>query len=421
MSLAKLGLHILSGYAGALGHPRIVKAVDPSDQYLTDLRKQVGPDCLLVVRWTLGEQPLDDPVARGREWYARFRPRMGDANAVYEGYNEIADSQAPQFAAFEVERLRLMHEGQRRSGVLSCSVGTPDLPTWNTYCPALAAMNAGDVVALHEYYVDGPDLANPWHVGRWRMVAYPEFARQKLVITELGRDVVEGRGYPGWHLDPACSANTYLSEFRRYGDLADAEPRVLGVVVFTGGQIVDPRWQPYEVNSLWPLVVAEQGPAPVLPTPPSPSVPRLTHPLVYSRVSQVFGANPAYYAKYGLAGHNGLDLAVPDGNDVMRWHGEPVIAAHPGKAIIVRDDPSYGIYVYLWGSWCDTLYAHLCEATLPSSGQVQAGDLLGFVGYTGVTIPVGLHGCHLHFGLRRKPYQMQNGFRGYNDPAPYLP
>ena len=415
MSLQKIGLHILSGYTGTLGKPRIVKLVDPSPAYIQQVRALVGNACTLVVRWTEREQPLDNPAQRAQEWVARYQPLMVDAAALYEGYNEVADCDAPAFAAFEVERLRLMHGLARRCAVGSWSVGIPDIPVWATYTPVLGAMVAGDAVALHEYWSDAIDLANQWHVGRWRLV--PKLRGVPIVVTECGRDFVEGRGWSGWKLDPNCNANAYLAELRGYGTILDGAPNVLGATVFTAGQIVDPKWAPFEVNSIAAIIAAESTQA---ATPaPTPYTARLQHPLPWSRISQRFGENPANYAP--MKGHNGIDLACPDVSDIRAWHATPVVAANAGPAVIGCDPTGYGNYVYIWGDdGLDTLCAHLAWPTLPSSKRVRAGDLIGWVGYTGNCAPMGIYGTHQHFSVRPRPYKLDNGFRGYVDPLPYL-
>ena len=133
MTLQKIGLHILNGYAGPLGRPRICKLVDPTPQYIRDVRALVGDGCTLVVRWTLRgtaleRQPLDAPIDRARQWMALYSHQMADPAALYEGYNEVPDSQAGPFAAFEVERLRLLHGAGLRCAVGSWSRASLEAP-----------------------------------------------------------------------------------------------------------------------------------------------------------------------------------------------------------------------------------------------------------------------------------------------------
>ena len=51
MSTDKLGLHIIEGYSGQLGQPRLVKLVDASVGYVRQVRAQVGPRCVIIIRW----------------------------------------------------------------------------------------------------------------------------------------------------------------------------------------------------------------------------------------------------------------------------------------------------------------------------------------------------------------------------------
>jgi murein DD-endopeptidase MepM/ murein hydrolase activator NlpD len=409
--MAKLGLHILGGFGGGLGRPRIVKLVDASVEYIRQVRALVGDGCALIVRWTEPSQPLDDPVRRAREWYDRRRPSMVDTGAYYEGYNEIADSQAGAFAAFEVERLRLMHAGGRRCAVGSWSVGCPDIPVWAVYAPVLSAMYATDAVSLHEYWSHAADLGNPWHVGRWRLV--PELVGKQIAVTECGRDVVEGRGYSGWKRDPTLTANGYLRELREYNALVETAPNVLGATIFTAGQIVDPQWAPFSINEIAPTITAESTQdAPVVvpptPEPPTPTPPtenadgrliiELARPLALTpatnKVTQWFGENPQMYAQFGMAGHNGLDYRAPEGT--------PVLAAHPG-IVRVYDEGSKGLGKYVKVTYIDgagaqrytTYYAHLSEHKVVMAQRVKRGDVLGLSGNTGNST-----GAHLHFGLK---------------------
>jgi len=264
----------------------------------------------------------------------------------------------------------------------------------------LDSMKAGDLLGLHEYWIDGADLSNPWHVGRWQLA--PEIENVPKVITECGRDRVEGQGNSGWK--GHCSAETMIDELRDYNSLLD--DTVLGATVFTIGRVGE--WRDFDATDLVPFIIREYA---------GQQLPdfALEHPIPGARISQRFGANPDYYAKHGLDGHNGLDFAA----DGWTRHGEVVTAAHSGYAV-AGYSAGYGLYVYLWGDGLDTLYAHLAEVTLPTDRQIQDGDRVGRLGYSGTTIPRGIHGAHLHFGIRTKPYDFENGFRGYVDPQPFI-
>lgn len=133
----------------------------------------------------------------------------------------------------------------------------------------------------------------------------------------------------------------------------------------------------------------------------------MIHPLPSGVVSQRFGEHPAWYAPYGLAGHEGLDLAVPTGT--------PVFAAHDGTATVRLGSPTYGNYVTVQSEAVDTLYAHLSDVTVRQGQDVHAGDVIGLSGNTGRSF-----GPHLHFGVRPVPVDKDNGFKGWVDPEGWL-
>lgn len=122
-------------------------------------------------------------------------------------------------------------------------------------------------------------------------------------------------------------------------------------------------------------------------------------------VTQRFGEHPEWYARFGLAGHNGLDYGVP--------RGTPVMAAHAG-IVTVGDDPTgYGLYVRVTDDRRVTIYAHLSNILVLPGAQVVAGQNLGLSGSTGNST-----GPHLHFGLK-----WLNGvnpaYAGWVDPVPF--
>lgn len=89
--------------------------------------------------------------------------------------------------------------------------------------------------------------------------------------------------------------------------------------------------------------------------------------------------------------HKGVDWAAPVGT--------PVMAAFDGKVVFRGDGEGYGNVVRLsHADGSETRYAHLSAFArgLEVGGAVKAGDVIGFVGTTGLST-----GPHLHFELYR--------------------
>jgi murein DD-endopeptidase MepM/ murein hydrolase activator NlpD len=126
----------------------------------------------------------------------------------------------------------------------------------------------------------------------------------------------------------------------------------------------------------------------------------------FGYVSQHFGENPAMYAKFGLAGHAGLDYGVAEGT--------PVMAAHAGRVVNVAEDPAgYGLHVRISGTNYTTLYAHLSAVFVALGEVVRSCQTIGASGNTGNST-----GPHLHWALRvdgmRNP-----AYSNYIDPVPF--
>lgn len=151
-------------------------------------------------------------------------------------------------------------------------------------------------------------------------------------------------------------------------------------------------------------------PPPVV-TPPAP-VPQLAHPVQDPSkriISQRFGENPDAYEPFGMAGHTGIDFAVPVGT--------PIVAADDGMAIEMLDDSDgYGQYVKLKHAWGESLYAHLDRyQALIVGAVVKRGQVIALSGNSGNST-----GPHLHFAIRINPYTRGHPWDGYSDPLPYL-
>ena len=132
----------------------------------------------------------------------------------------------------------------------------------------------------------------------------------------------------------------------------------------------------------------------------------LMPPLARAIVTQPFGCTdfvlePA--APWCATGHThtGLDLGAPIGT--------PVRAAAAGMAEVIDTSGGYGLHVLLsHDSHLSTLYGHLSSVSVRTGARVQAGDVIGLVGSTGLST-----GPHLHFEVRRDARPV--------DPAPLLP
>lgn len=126
-------------------------------------------------------------------------------------------------------------------------------------------------------------------------------------------------------------------------------------------------------------------------------------------LTQWFGEHPEDYVDFGLRGHNGIDLALPQ--------GIPVKAVDDGWAFQVQDDPQgFGHFVKLRHAWGESICAHLSQFALQQGQQVAKGQVIGYSGSTGNST-----GPHLHLSIRVDPYDLKDGWLGYSDPLPWLP
>ncbi len=146
------------------------------------------------------------------------------------------------------------------------------------------------------------------------------------------------------------------------------------------------------------------------------SAPRVRLPFAGTfRMTQGFAERPEVYKRYGLLGHNGIDWGMKVGT--------PILAVADGKVVEAKfkDDPKgwdadgYGNYLKLEHTWGESLYAHLSRIDVAEGDTVREGDRIGLSGNTGFS-----SGPHLHFGMRVKPFNRQDGWSGYTNPAWFL-
>ncbi|MGQ9683646.1 MAG: hypothetical protein ACUVX9_14000 [Anaerolineae bacterium] len=264
--ITKLGPEISRGTNVVLGKPKVIKLRNATREYVAELRQQMGPDGLIVVRFHDQADTNIDPRQSARDWHGRMRSEMlafrdaGAPNIAFEtGVNEPTNEQMDWLVPYSLEVITLMHNDG-----LHCVAGNPAVGNWSEevwpkFKPVIDILRPGDYVGLHEYWVDTADIANPWHCGRWTLPPIATvLGNTRIVITECGRDQVEGRGKPGWKR--TCSEEDYLWDLETYDILLNQHPNVVGATVFT----LDKDWPDFDVYNIWPQVVYRYG---LTPTP----------------------------------------------------------------------------------------------------------------------------------------------------------
>jgi murein DD-endopeptidase MepM/ murein hydrolase activator NlpD len=142
---------------------------------------------------------------------------------------------------------------------------------------------------------------------------------------------------------------------------------------------------------------------------------RLVWPTDHKVYTQKFGQRPEFYNKFGLPGHEGVDLRAPNGTNIYACAEGVVVlagwrkAGHPyGYSIRLRHKCSDGEY--------ETIYAHLQEgsARVHVGEVVTAGQLIGLADSTGNS-----SAAHLHLSLK-KIGAKNGGYGELIDPEPFL-
>ena len=109
-------------------------------------------------------------------------------------------------------------------------------------------------------------------------------------------------------------------------------------------------------------------------------------PCAYTYVSSPFGDRDAPTAG-ASTNHQGVDLAAPAGTPIYASRTGIVTAATYGKAA--------GYYVSInHGDGFSSIYMHMTNFVVSKGQAVSAGQVIGYVGSTGVST-----GNHLHFGI----------------------
>lgn len=140
----------------------------------------------------------------------------------------------------------------------------------------------------------------------------------------------------------------------------------------------------------------------------------LQWPTDYPVVTQRFGANPRIYARYGMPGHEGLDIRALTNTNIY--------ACADGTVYEVHTDPrdhAYGIHIRIQHrDGYKTIYAHLARALVDVGDGVQAGQIIAKADSTGNS-----SAAHLHMSLKRDG-ATERGETNYPkdilDPTPFM-
>lgn len=113
------------------------------------------------------------------------------------------------------------------------------------------------------------------------------------------------------------------------------------------------------------------------------------------------------FTEWGITGHHGIDYGLPEGTEV--------VGSDTGKVIQSEENGEWGISVTLEHSWGQSIYAHLKETKVNVGDEPKTGDVIGLSGKTGAAF-----GEHLHFGIKLKDADGNNGYLGFIDPSSYF-
>jgi murein DD-endopeptidase MepM/ murein hydrolase activator NlpD len=446
----KLGLHWIRVHPDGRDYSHIERMQYPSVKQFEwhwnnrdacrDLLAVLPRDAYILARdHPLSEQKQDmwnDPVGTGTRHANEWAMKVASGNyhmpverTFFLGINEPDATNGDRaaidrYTAAFLNRLRVHG---LRGGAFNFSTGHPRTKdgTGNTkadysvFEESHQAIVAGHHIAVAHIYGSSATPCVPGHYDRlWAC----DWQDVQWVIGEAGADehVTTGGAHDGYlrTMNPPDYCR-WLDELI----MGVNDPRIHSYQVFTYD--FSHPWDSFDVR---PIRDALEGydwqhakqkhttHIPIVGTPPQPveppaSVPPLTHPIADPNlrvISQPFGVNPDRYARFGMAGHNGVDYAIPEGTNIRAVDDGEIVEAG-------FDADGYGRYQKMRHTWGESLYAHLSLYLHGKGARVKAGEPIALSGNTGNST-----GPHLHFGMRVNPYTRGWPFDGYTDPLPYL-
>lgn len=113
------------------------------------------------------------------------------------------------------------------------------------------------------------------------------------------------------------------------------------------------------------------------------------------------------FQEWGIVEHNGLDFGLTAENEVF--------ACDSGKVIQSGDNGDFGTSITIQHSWGQSIYGHLQETKINEGEEIGVNKVIGLSGSSGAAF-----GEHLHFAIKPNNPDLNNGYLGFIDPAPFL-
>ncbi|MEP7200889.1 MAG: M23 family metallopeptidase [Chloroflexota bacterium] len=247
-------------------------------------------------------------------------------------------------------------------------------------------------VRSDQTFTDAPLLGLPYHWKAWQAlyaVTPSAFRTAPIYLSRCRAASQTQGGAPGWRDDDDGLIGEMIA-YERENNIQFTN-LVSAVILY--------QWNagPWSLNR--PSLLAAIGDA--AKDIATTHMERLSKPIVpftwptESRVvTQPFGINRDFYAKFGLPAHEGVDIQAGTGSKIF--------AAYDGFIRLVQPDhPAYGYSIrqtiQLNGHMYELVYAHGVSgsAMAPQGATVRAGQLLMLADSTGNAF-----GAHLHFSMK---------------------
>lgn len=259
--LKLLGPHCIRSTPEALAWSRVAPVVKALDT--VEPLRIAREDALRIFRhyfptqdWSRSAESIVGEILNALGGYRH--PRL----LAEVAFNEVREADWP--------KLQRIVEIMEDAGIACCgpcwATGTYEAQDWFI----ARAHNWGSLASInvHGYWGDQgfwevrPDGTKiSWHALRFTQFWNP--VDPPLLITECGRDAIEG-GKGGW-LKDGISAEQYVAELKAYDAELVKLPYVLGATVYTAGAYQDnnPSQTPYNVDSIIPLLLEQEGSQPL--------------------------------------------------------------------------------------------------------------------------------------------------------------